>query len=78
MVNGQKRILQVKEGHPIRVISLKNIQSIFIISNPDKINHIPVPEQWITNHILLPRHGDYPPNNTPSGRGTKKTKRNRR
>ncbi|WP_169835443.1 hypothetical protein [Novibacillus thermophilus] len=50
MVNGQKGILQVKEGHPIRVISLKNIQSIFIISNPDKINHIPVPEQWITNH----------------------------
>ena len=45
MVNGQKGILQVKEGDPIRVISLKNIQSIFIISNPDKMNHIPVPER---------------------------------
>lgn len=43
MVNGQKGILQVKEGHPIRVICFEldsrqnNIRSIFIISNPDKI-----------------------------------------
>lgn len=49
MVNGQKGILQVKEGHPIKVICFeldskqKNIRSIFIVSNPDKLNHIPVP-----------------------------------
>ncbi len=49
MVNGQKGILQVKEGHPIKVICFevdskqKNIWRIFIVSNPDKLNHIPVP-----------------------------------
>ncbi|MFT9848962.1 RNA polymerase sigma-70 factor [Aneurinibacillus sp. REN35] len=49
MVNGQKGILQVKEGHPVKVICFelnskqKNIQRIFIVSNPDKLNHIPVP-----------------------------------
>ncbi|MCF6410010.1 RNA polymerase sigma-70 factor [Pseudalkalibacillus salsuginis] len=49
MVNGQKGILQVKEGHPIKVICFeldskqKNIRRIFIVSNPDKLNHIPVP-----------------------------------
>jgi len=48
MVNGQKGILQVKEGHPVKVICFeldskqKNIQRIFIVSNPDKLNHIPV------------------------------------
>ncbi|PEE37403.1 RNA polymerase sigma-70 factor [Bacillus pseudomycoides] len=48
MVNGQKGILQVKEGHPIKVICFeldskqKNIRRIFIVSNPDKLNHIPV------------------------------------
>lgn len=49
MVNGQKGILQVKEGHPIKVICFeldskqKNIRRIFIVSNPDKLNQIPVP-----------------------------------
>jgi RNA polymerase sigma-70 factor (TIGR02957 family) len=49
MVNGQKGILQVKEGHPVKVICFeldskqKNIRRIFIVSNPDKLNHIPVP-----------------------------------
>jgi RNA polymerase sigma-70 factor (ECF subfamily) len=49
MVNGQKGILQVKEGHPIKVICFeldskqKNIRRIFIVTNPDKLNHIPVP-----------------------------------
>ncbi|MGM0851021.1 MAG: RNA polymerase sigma-70 factor [Bacillota bacterium] len=49
MVNGQKGILHVKEGHPIKVICFeldskqKNIRRIFIVSNPDKLNHIPVP-----------------------------------
>ncbi|USK34263.1 RNA polymerase sigma-70 factor [Bacillus sp. F19] len=49
MVNGQKGILQVKEGHPIKVICFeldskqKNVRRIFIVSNPDKLNHIPVP-----------------------------------
>ncbi|MCM3737883.1 hypothetical protein M3215_19365 [Bacillus cytotoxicus] len=44
MVNGQKGILQVKEGHPIKVICFeldskqKNIRRIFIVSNPDKLN----------------------------------------
>lgn len=49
IVNGQKGILQVKEGHPVKVICFeldskqKNIQRIFIVSNPDKLNHISVP-----------------------------------
>ncbi|MDQ0859621.1 RNA polymerase sigma-70 factor [Bacillus sp. V2I10] len=49
IVNGQKGILQVKEGYPIKVICFeldskqKNIRRIFIVSNPDKLNHIPVP-----------------------------------
>ena len=49
MVNGQKGILQVKEGHPVKVICFeldskqKNIRRIFIVSNPDKLNHIPLP-----------------------------------
>jgi RNA polymerase sigma-70 factor (TIGR02957 family) len=49
MVNGQKGILHVKDGHPIKVICFeldskqKYIRRIFIVSNPDKLNHIPVP-----------------------------------
>ncbi|ASS97437.1 RNA polymerase [Peribacillus simplex NBRC 15720 = DSM 1321] len=48
MVNGQEGILQMKEGKPIKVICFeldpkqKNIRKIFIVSNPDKLNHIPV------------------------------------
>ncbi len=49
IVNGQKGILQVKEGHPDKVICFeldsqqKTIQRIFIIRNPDKLKHIPIP-----------------------------------
>ncbi len=49
MVNGQKGILQMKDGQLIRVICFeldseqKDIRKIFIISNPDKLKHIPVP-----------------------------------
>jgi RNA polymerase sigma-70 factor (TIGR02957 family) len=49
MVNGQKGILHVKDGHPVKIICFeldskqKNIRKIFIVSNPDKLNHIPVP-----------------------------------
>ncbi|MBO0998094.1 RNA polymerase sigma-70 factor [Bacillus sp. SD075] len=49
MVNGQEGILQMKHGQPIKVICFeldsnqKNIRKIFIVSNPDKLNHIPVP-----------------------------------
>ncbi|MFY0762236.1 RNA polymerase sigma-70 factor [Metabacillus dongyingensis] len=49
MVNGQKGILQVTEGHPIKVICFeldskqKNIRRIFIVTNPDKLKQIPVP-----------------------------------
>jgi RNA polymerase sigma-70 factor (ECF subfamily) len=48
MVNGQEGILQMKEGKPIKVICFeldpkqKNIRKIFIVTNPDKLNHIPV------------------------------------
>ncbi|MBD8588770.1 RNA polymerase sigma-70 factor [Peribacillus simplex] len=48
MVNGQEGILQIKEGKPIKVICFeldpkqKNIRKIFIVTNPDKLNHIPV------------------------------------
>jgi RNA polymerase sigma-70 factor (TIGR02957 family) len=49
VVNGQKGILHVKEGHINKVICFeldskqKTIQKIFIVSNPDKLTHIPVP-----------------------------------
>lgn len=48
MVNGQEGILQMKEGKPTKVICFeldpkqKNIRKIFIVTNPDKLNHIPV------------------------------------
>ncbi|GIN85194.1 RNA polymerase sigma factor SigJ [Heyndrickxia sporothermodurans] len=48
IVNGQKGILQMKEGRPSKVISFdldsskKNIERIFIVSNPDKLNRISV------------------------------------
>ncbi|WP_369809951.1 sigma factor-like helix-turn-helix DNA-binding protein [Gracilibacillus caseinilyticus] len=48
MVNSQKGILQTRDGHPVRVICFaldskqKNIQSIYIVSNPEKLNHIAV------------------------------------
>jgi len=50
MVNGQKGILQVKDSHPVKVICFeldskqKNIKRIFLVTNPDKLNHIPVPK----------------------------------
>ncbi|XGZ10846.1 RNA polymerase sigma-70 factor [Peribacillus sp. RS7] len=49
MVNGQEGILQMKDGQPIKVICFEldpkqeNIRKIFIVSNPDKLTHIPVP-----------------------------------
>jgi RNA polymerase sigma-70 factor (TIGR02957 family) len=49
MVNGQKGILHVKDGHPVKIICFeldskqKYIRKIFIVSNPDKLHHIPVP-----------------------------------
>ncbi|MGE6257275.1 RNA polymerase sigma-70 factor [Heyndrickxia sporothermodurans] len=48
IVNGQKGILQMKEGRPSKVISFdldsskKNIERIFIVSNPDKLNRISI------------------------------------
>ncbi|MBO0993170.1 RNA polymerase sigma-70 factor [Bacillus sp. SD088] len=49
MVNGQKGVLQVREGHVNKVICFefdskqRNIRKIFFILNPDKLNYIPVP-----------------------------------
>lgn len=49
IVNSQRGIVQVKEDRLIRVIcfgldsSQKNIQRIFIVSNPDKLKHIQLP-----------------------------------
>jgi RNA polymerase sigma-70 factor (ECF subfamily) len=49
IVNGQRGILQVKDGRPLRVICFgldsiqKNIQKIFIVSNPDKLKRILMP-----------------------------------
>ncbi len=49
MVNGQTGILQIKDGQPIRVVSLEldsernNMRSIYIVSNPEKLTHISVP-----------------------------------
>lgn len=48
MVNGEPGILRVKEGTPMMVVSFKldskkeNIQSIFAVTNPDKLSHISV------------------------------------
>ncbi|WP_335871552.1 RNA polymerase sigma-70 factor [Bacillus sp. 2205SS5-2] len=50
MINGQKGILQVIEGRPIRVMCFEldskhqSIRRIFIISNPDKLTHIRIPQ----------------------------------
>ncbi|MGE7904658.1 RNA polymerase sigma-70 factor [Peribacillus sp. NPDC094092] len=49
MVNGQEGILQMKEGKPVKVICFewdskqKNIRKIFMVTNPDKLHHIPIP-----------------------------------
>ncbi|WP_226530625.1 RNA polymerase sigma-70 factor [Metabacillus niabensis] len=49
MVNGQRGILQVKDGQPTKVICFeldseqRNIRKIFIVSNPDKLKHILIP-----------------------------------
>lgn len=46
-VNGQKGILQVQENRSNRIICFefdltqKNIRKIFVLSNPDKLRHIP-------------------------------------
>lgn len=45
-VNGQKGIVQLEEGRPVRIICFdlepedKSVRGIFIISNPDKLKHV--------------------------------------